>query len=708
MNSTNCKVWQTPSKCHWATCWPITSRWPANGCRGRPVRGLRENATGRRLVQALRQPLPLLTVLADATRPTVFVRVPARGLAHAVMVPVGTVAIWGGLNALGIAVTAHPLDAGSRGEAKPGRLCSAIVRRILESATDLESAIQLAGSDRGVQPWCAFVSHASSNRIARLEFDGVNLNVQPAAALAAHGQAEALYPADSVAGDSQPLADTGPAALGGGGETNWPAAFTLTIEPAAGEIRLSGRTSPQQRWTVARLLPPGQPACSPADPARRAADESFPALPAASVCQRFSIAMREAPLAFGLPSEPTWTGSAIVLGANPTADALVEGLQRAGVTVYAIAPDGDVDAALDQVQQICAAGPAPHLFITTARDGAAIDFDHEDLWLRERQQSMALPFFVCQKWMQLAAEAGWLNRSTLVATVAEGGDFGFARGAETAQGGALAGLLKGIFVEFTIMQNERNLRIKVIDAPVDVPADRFVTDIFRELASGRLDYEVAFVGGRRLVPTAVEREPAASGSSEIEPGTTWLVTGGARGITAACALELGRRWGLNLHLIGSTSLVPIDAAWRDLDDEGLKQLKVAVMIAARKEGRNAATAWERTKKDIEIDRSMRAFAAAGVKATYHACDVSDRQALSQTLDGIRQADGPITGILHGAGLERSCRFDKKQRDVVLKTIDIKVGGAANLMALDAARSDSAFRRLRFDQRPVGRFRADRL
>ena len=233
------------------------------------------------------------------------------------------------------------------------------------------------------------------------------------------------------------------------------------------------------------------------------------------------------------------------------------------------------------------------------------------------------------------------------------------------------------------MQNERNLRIKVVDAPADVPPLVLAADIFRELASGRLDYEVAFVAGRRLVPQAVERGPAAAGCPGIERGTTWIVTGGARGITAACALELGRRWGLKLHLIGSTPLVAIDPAWRTLDDQGQKQLKASVMIAARQQGRNAAAAWERTKKDIEIDGTMRAFAAAGVKAVYHPCDVSDRSALAGMLEEIRRADGPISGILHGAGLERSCRFDKKQRDTVLATIDIKVGGAANLMALTA-------------------------
>ena len=70
-----------------------------------------------------------------------------------------------------------------------------------------------------------------------------------------------------------------------------------------------------------------------------------------------------------------------------------------------------------------------------------------------------------------------------------------------------------------------------------------------------------------------------------------------------------------------------------------------------------------------------------MQATYYQCDVADRSALSQTLQQIRSADGPIEGILHGAGIDRSCRFERKQRDVVSQTIGAKVDGAAHLMAL---------------------------
>ncbi len=281
-------------------------------------------------------------------------------------------------------------------------------------------------------------------------------------------------------------------------------------------------------------------------------------------------------------------------------------------------------------------------------------------WLRRRRWGAILALLAVPKWLKVAS---------------------------------LAGLLKGIFIEFVIMQKLQNLRIKIVDAPSDAEADTLADQVLAELAAGNLAYEVAYVGSRRFVTYAVERNvgPMAASptvgaaatrpGSAVRHGSTWVVTGGARGITAATAMELGRRFGLKLHLLGTTPLAEIDPAWRDLTAEGLQKLKASVMIAARKAGKPTAQAWQRMEKDLEIDRTLRAFAAAGIAVTYHACDVSDRAALAETLERIRQADGPIAGVLHGAGIERSCRFEKKQRDIVLQTIRAKVDGAANLMAL---------------------------
>ncbi len=105
------------------------------------------------------------------------------------------------------------------------------------------------------------------------------------------------------------------------------------------------------------------------------------------------------------------------------------------------------------------------------------------------------------------------------------------------------------------------------------------------------------------------------------------------------------------------------------------------MQTARRAGQNPLEAWRDTEKALEIDSTLRRMTAAGVTATYHSCDVSDRAALARVLARIRQLDGPIEGVLHGAGVGKDTRFDRKERKNVEQCIRAKTDGAAALMEL---------------------------
>ena len=145
--------------------------------------------------------------------------------------------------------------------------------------------------------------------------------------------------------------------------------------------------------------------------------------------------------------------------------------------------------------------------------------------------------------------------------------------------------------------------------------------------------------------------------------------------------SLGAGFQLKLHLIGTSPQPRPETAWHTLDDEGLAQLRSDTIRDARQSGEKPDQAWELIQKAIEIDRTLRDLAADGIQATYHRCDVSDRDALANVLAEVRKADGPIAGILHGAGIDRSCRYEKKTSEDVKATFDAKVLGAYNLMLL---------------------------
>ena len=365
-----------------------------------------------------------------------------------------------------------------------------------------------------------------------------------------------------------------------------------------------------------------------------------------TIMSRFVLRMVEAPLRHGLPAAPQLHGAAAILGKNALAETLQERLMRLGVTVHALPINDDPQATVAALEQLWESEPILHLFLTTARDTSAADYLLNPGVRAERNRvGVILPFLVTQKWFDLVSRGRLLERASLVAATALGGDFGLGGNGPSVEGGGLAGLLKGIATE------EPRLRaIKVVDAPLAEPADTLAETMLQEIATGGGDNEVGLVRGRRKVIRAM-REPADQlPRRNVVPEGAWVVTGGARGITAYVARELAQRYQLTLHLLGTTPISQPGGG----------------------------------SKVVEIEASLRAFRDAGVRATYHVCDLAHADSLQGVLEQIRATDGPISGIVHGAGFDVAGKFERQQLSNVLRVLSPKLDGTANLMHLTSA------------------------
>ncbi len=413
-------------------------------------------------------------------------------------------------------------------------------------------------------------------------------------------------------------------------------------------------------------------------PATQSLEASLSTSVAEPLASRFILRTREAPLPADSPSAPKFHGPAVLLGNNPVADALRDRLVGLGVTVFDLPLAGGADTAITELERIAGQhGPPPHLFITTARDAdAATSVDDHAAWQQRRETGVMVPYLVCQAWYKVIEEKGLLDRASLSAVTSLGGDLGFGGHSPAVEGGALCGLLKSLAAE-----TAGRLTVKSIDAPPREPAKLIVSSLLKELASGCSEVEVSYVRGRRHTVIAIPQPTAILSPRSVGAGGVWVVSGGARGITAVLARELGQRFGLKLHLLGTRSEPQIDPSWRGLSAEGLGELKKQILLKARRAGQVPHEVWRDVEQSIEMDAALGAYREAGVDVTYHRCDVSDRQALAVVLDSIRQTHGQISGVIHGAGVEAPARFAKKDRDSVSRALGAKVDGAANLMAL---------------------------
>jgi|GEM_PF-205468 len=195
-----------------------------------------------------------------------------------------------------------------------------------------------------------------------------------------------------------------------------------------------------------------------------------------------------------------------------------------------------------------------------------------------------------------------------------------------------------------------DLRVRVLDFDTAVEAGHLVEKVAVEMdteghyvASG-YDSELT-----RRVPRLTLQEPLAYTKRAISwsADDVILVTGGAKGITAACALALARQTGVRMALVGSS---PHPEA-----EDG----------AARSR---------------EIAQTLARFQEAGLRATYYQCDIVDREAVQSMVRQVRQELGPITGVMHGSALNKPRDLARVSTNEAFLEISPKVLGAVNLCA----------------------------
>ncbi len=417
---------------------------------------------------------------------------------------------------------------------------------------------------------------------------------------------------------------------------------------------------------------------SAVDPSPKEGEEVVAGEAQSTVASRYILRMAPATQRNAPDRRPAWGGATLIIGDNPVARQLEARIRTAGFEVVRLAAHEDPTWLAQKLDELWTKQPIAHLFLTTPCDGDAQITLDEVQWRSRRNKGIMGNYWLCQRWLNRIIESKMADDASIVAVTSQGGDFGISGNIHSAEGGALAGLLKSILVE-SWMQGIRTLPIKIMDTHVDQSPAEVVENLWRELSIPSYDTEVSYQRGIRHVMRAV-RKPMTRRKKAIPQGGTWVCTGGARGITAYVAEQLATRYQLKLHLLGKTEQQEIDPSWRGLNDDGLRQLRAEIMTAARSAGKNPVQTWQDTEKVLEIDATLLRFKSLGIEAYYHSCDVADRASVQRVLEKVRKISGPIQGVLHGAGVGKDARFDRKLPEKVNQCIAAKVDGALALMS----------------------------
>jgi NAD(P)-dependent dehydrogenase (short-subunit alcohol dehydrogenase family) len=248
--------------------------------------------------------------------------------------------------------------------------------------------------------------------------------------------------------------------------------------------------------------------------------------------------------------------------------------------------------------------------------------------------------------------------------------------------GGLAGILKTAALEWP----DARCRAADFDKPPDV------ITLWEELRmTGPV--EIGYRGQRRLSLSAVAA-PLGSSPKEVsglDSRSVFLVTGGARGITAEVVKELSARTGATMVLLGRTEASSAAESQETAPiDDPIELRRVMARLLALQGLPPSALQIDGAVKQLlaqrEVRRTLSALEEIGSRARYIQCDVRSYESLERAVRSARAEFGEITGVLHGAGVIE----DRRLLDKTAESFDLVVGTKLDpirhlLKLLDSAR-----------------------
>lgn len=284
-------------------------------------------------------------------------------------------------------------------------------------------------------------------------------------------------------------------------------------------------------------------------------------------------------------------------------------------------------------------------------------------------------FSVAKSWAPRLVKAAGM----FVVTQDTGGRFGASPGSGWC--GGMTGLAKTARHEWPLAS------VKAIDMQCGGRStDQVAAALVSELLLGGDDVEVGLpTDGARIKLACVETPAhrAVQASVLLDRNSVVVASGGARGVTAACVVALAQATRCRFVLLGKT----------DLEDEPdilascLSQAelqRVLFELASAREEKPSLPAIRRQAQRIlaqrEIRSTLSALRLAGSEGSYQAVDITDRATLHACLAETRRQFGPITGLIHGAGVLADSLIEQKTHEQFDRVFDTKALGLAALLA----------------------------
>jgi len=173
-------------------------------------------------------------------------------------------------------------------------------------------------------------------------------------------------------------------------------------------------------------------------------------------------------------------------------------------------------------------------------------------------------------------------------------------------------------------------------------------------------------------------------ATSISPESVFLVSGGAKGITAKCVIELTKQYPCKFILLGRSALLESEPLFaKDCFDEAVLKKRIMEDLLVRGEKPTPIQVkkiYNQIISDREIKQTLTTIKQAGGDAKYISADVTNTHDLQQQITAVAESMGKITGIIHGAGNLADKLIEKKTEEDFEKVYSAKIKGLENLLS----------------------------
>jgi acyl transferase domain-containing protein/NAD(P)-dependent dehydrogenase (short-subunit alcohol dehydrogenase family)/acyl carrier protein len=300
-----------------------------------------------------------------------------------------------------------------------------------------------------------------------------------------------------------------------------------------------------------------------------------------------------------------------------------------------------------------------------------------DAWKTQDDRFIKAAFALARKAGPGLLESGARGGALFAAVSRMDGGFGFkGTGFSNAFQGGLAGLVKTAAIEWeSVCCHALDIPESWRDPSAAAPA------IVREMIQ-KGPAEVGLGPDGRFVP-ALEPADYPQGQIRLKPGDLVVVTGGARGVTAAAVRVLAAQVPCTFLLIGRSSLPSDEPSWlAGLTDGAAMKKAILSHDFSSKTPKPAELekAYQKYIANREVYQNIEQIRASGAAVLYRSADVRDPEAVRRILDEARSLHGPVRALIHGAGTLEDRFIVDKTPEQFERVFDTKVKGFENLLA----------------------------